>query len=614
MQSGAMPTGALRARGAGLRRRSLDASVSRFANRLANINMGSANEMGWTVGRPRRRRSERHLHLGGAAVAAGLEGTIDVRAGGGDEAAPSGFSNLENAGSPRSPTPGSGSSGDGWQTTGGGAADGDVYLRLMRREFAPWLRMMSVVCGPFAPARRASRWGRAVAWAWFLVGVALVGAQNALFTRWAWRGGAVATALTFPLWFILEISILNLSAAVYSNGNVRPLPGLVPDMDLLFMLEDLLYVVADAEDGAAAGEPSRDGPGAGAGGYAPTGGAPPDARRRSGRGGGTAKGGGMFQAMGADALRHGRAAVAAVDRVVGEPGGGGGGPHARSAGGGKAGAFRRFVTITCVLLVGVAVGGAGIFVLLFGLAHEILFQTATVYELVFISVTVLYTFWMVFTVFGLLVCKTQLLIECVRCHTLAILQRNFCSEEVQQSIEENRRLNEITRNWSTLWERTVLVVAVCVLGIIGAQIYAYFRVFEQNSGLYSLFLIALSVSVLLLVAIIVGRVTAAFAEVSHTINHSPFEPPYPEEEGGDAADRAVFDDYVLARNSVIVYLTTANIAWRFFGIRVTWKLIASAVHGMVQLGGVAIMIKVRTDFIGDKMAAQIVEKGGAAGD
>ena len=62
MQSGAMPTGALRARGAGLRRRSLDASVSRFANRLANINMGSANEMGWTVGRPRRRRSERHLH------------------------------------------------------------------------------------------------------------------------------------------------------------------------------------------------------------------------------------------------------------------------------------------------------------------------------------------------------------------------------------------------------------------------------------------------------------------------------------------------------------------------------------------------------------------------
>ena len=47
----------------------------------------------------------------------------------------------------------------------------------------------------------------------------------------------------------------------------------------------------------------------------------------------------------------------------------------------------------------------------------------------------------------------------------------------------------------------------------------------------------------------------------------------------------------------------------FDRIRITFKLIASVVHGMVQLGGVAIMIKVRTDFLGNELANQIIDKG-----
>ena len=96
-----------------------------------------------------------------------------------------------------------------------------------------------------------------------------------------------------------------------------------------------------------------------------------------------------------------------------------------------------------------------------------------------------------------------------------------------QTIEENRRLNDITRNWSMLWQRTLLVVFVCITGIVALSMYSYFRVFKQMSGFYSLFMIGLSMSVLLLVAIIVGRVTAAFSEVQHTVNHAPFVPPAP---------------------------------------------------------------------------------------
>ena len=87
-------------------------------------------------------------------------------------------------------------------------------------------------------------------------------------------------------------------------------------------------------------------------------------------------------------------------------------------------------------------------------------------------------------------------------------------------------------------------------------------------------------------------------------------PSDPAEEDDDTAlQQRCFEEYVLARNAVVLYLNTANIAWRFFGIRITFKLIASAVHGLVQLGGVAIMIKVRTDFIGDRMnAAASIDK------